>query len=165
MTNPDDTDDIADLDAGSSPATPTAQPGGRTYSAEEVSAIVQKRLDKDRSSRGARPRQAGPDAATIARRALAFAASGYSPEEAEGYAADLSIAMPAPPPRGAPRSAPPPAQPPGSAPARVITADTPMWQLSREDLSKLAKQIGPFEFKKRLLGQLAETGQRFKLSR
>lgn len=62
-------------------------------------------------------------------------------------------------------AAPPPAQPPGSAPARVVTADTPMWELPPEDLRKLEKQIGPFEFAKRLKAQLRDTGQRFKLRR
>lgn len=98
-------------------------------------------------------------AAWVAQRATAF---GLRPR---GQAATPNPnTPPAAVPNGQP-AAPPPAQPPGSPPARVITADTPIWQLSREDQQRLSRQLGPFEFKKRLLGQLAESGQRFSLRR
>lgn len=60
---------------------------------------------------------------------------------------------------------PPPPMPGGAAPARVIDADAPIMSRSRADQAALAKQLGPFEFKARLMRELAESGQRFPLRR
>lgn len=63
---------------------------------------------------------------------------------------------------GAP-SPPPTPMPAGSPPSKVVTEDTPILALSSADRIDLARRIGPFEFRKRLMGQLAVSGERFRL--
>lgn len=72
------------------------------------------------------------------------------------------------PPAASPTPATPAAVPPmpgGAPPARVITDDTPIMSMSRADQAALAKRMGPFAFKQRLMTELAASGQRFSLRR
>lgn len=64
-----------------------------------------------------------------------------------------------------PPSGPPAAQPPGSPPGRVVADNTPIYEMPQDDQRALAKRLGPFEFKKRLLTELRDSGARFRLRR
>lgn len=101
-------------------------------------------------------------AAWIQQRAEAF---GWKARGGTATPATQAPAQAGAAPAAAP-SAPPPAMPPnGAPPSRVVTEDTPFWQLSRDEQSALIKRMGPFEFKKLAFKQLAESGQRFSLRR
>ena len=101
-------------------------------------------------------------AAWVQQRADAFGwkASGTAPTATTPPAATVPGAAPS-----VAGTMTPPPMPGGAAPARVIDANTPIMQRSRADQAALAKQLGPFEFKKRLMSELAESGQRFPLRR
>lgn len=88
-----------------SPGEGTAEPAPeRTFTQAEVNRIVADRLAREgRSSPAARAPATKPVAsiapADAVKRALAFAAAGYAPDEVEAYAVDATYAAPPPPPR------------------------------------------------------------------
>lgn len=71
--------------------------------------------------------------------------------------------QPAPGPQAGAPPAAGPGMPGATPPARVITADTSIFDMSPTDQAALAARLGPFETKKRMLDDAARTQFRFSL--
>lgn len=124
-----------------------------------AAAAAARRNAMARAERPASPAPGGSsiDPTTIARRAAAFATAGYAPDEIEQYAADLSVAMPAPPPRSAISRAPAPAVPTGPSvtsranppPSSVPGDDVPILSMSIPERMALRQKIGDAAYAER----------------
>lgn len=101
MTNPDDTSPDTSPDTSDAPDDDAPR-----FSQADVNRIVTDRLARaNRAATTTRtaPRSSGGSLAPAdaVRRALAFSAAGYSPEECETFAASSEYALPPPPPASA----------------------------------------------------------------